>query len=251
MAVLTIFISTRKTRSGDYLIFEAVPYRLGIGVATTGSKGSGYTTGHQFGRADTESEAVAAAEAIVVENDDETCHWILIDWQPPMDKNLQFVDLDKKYPQAKDFETKAEAETAGWVYINPSKTIEWYRGRVLKCVDVSGGDSFGYDFAIKIKGEVSEFATSKTIGIGRMVSARFRSGDVVDGILAARQWIDADLITIKEAASLTGKSIQSLSGMVSRGTVTGYTNEGAPKRQGRTLVSRAQFRRLGMELSND
>lgn len=246
MTIPTRFITTRKTQSGDYLIFEAVPYKLGIGVEKVGSTGAGYTTGHQFGRADTEPEAVAAAEAIVAEKSDGFCHWVLIKWRPPTEKNVQFVDMPKKFPECKTYDKKVHAEASGWIYVNPAKTLEWHRGRVIKCVDVSPDNSFGYDFAIRIVGEEINFAETGEIGIGRFVSIRFRSGDVVEGILAARGWIDEDLVTIKEAASLTGKSIQSLSQHVVRGSVTGYANPAATgKRQGRVLVSKAQLGRLG------
>lgn len=245
MTIPTRFTSVRKTHSGDYLIFEAVPYKRGIGVEKVGSPGIGYTTGHQFGRADTEPEAVAAAEAIAAEESDEFCHWVLIEWRPPTEKNSRFVDMPKKFPECKTYDKKGHAEASGWIYINPAKTIEWYRGRGIKCIDVSPANSFGYNFAIKIVGEEINFAESGEIGIGRFVSIRFRSGDVVEGILAARQWIDDDLITIKAAAILAGKSIQAMSQQVIRGSVTGYTDHSAPGRQGRTLVSQAQLGRLG------
>jgi hypothetical protein len=246
MSTPTRFISTRQTRSGDFLIFEAVPYRLGIGTKPVGDQGPGYTTGHQFGRADTGAEAVAAAEAIVSEKSDDFCHWVLIEWQPPTEQNPQFVDLPIVYPSQTEYETKSAADEDGWIYINPTKTLEWYRGRAIKCVDVSGPNSFGYDFAVKISGEQVEFARTKTVWINGKFSARFQSGTVVNAILSARAWIDDDLITVKEAAHLVDKSIQSVSNMVARGTLTGYDNDKAPKRQGGTLVSRAELERLGL-----
>lgn len=245
MTIPTSFISVRKTHSGDYLIFEAVPYKRGIGVEKVGSPGIGYTSGHQFGRADAEPEALRAAKAIVAEKSDGFCHWVLIEWRPPTEKNVQFVDMPKKFPSGNQYESRGAAEEDGWIYINPAKTLEWYRGRVIKCVDVSPANSFGYDFAIRIVGEEINFAQTGEIGIGRFFSIRFRSGDVVEGILAARGWIDEDLMTIKAAAALTGKSIQAMSQAAIRQSVTGYTDHSAPGRQGRTLVSKAQLARLG------
>lgn len=242
------FVSFRKTRSGDFLIFEAAPYKHGIGVRKVGSEGGGYTTGYQFGRANTEPEAKAAAEALVAEMTDDFSTWQVVEWQPPMQKNPQFVDLPKQYPINRVYESKPAAEADGWIYINPTKTIEHYRGRVIKCIDISPGNSFGYNFALRIWGEDEDFAISQELRIGEFQgTTRFRSGDIVDAILAAREWIDNDLITIKMAADLTGKSIQSISQMVMRDTLTGYKNPDATGvRQGGTMVSRSQLCWLGI-----
>lgn len=51
-----------------------------------------------------------------------------------------------------------------------------------------------------------------------------------------------DLITLAEASALADcPSINSISGAMSRGTLTTYANPDAPQRQGRRLVSRAEF----------
>ncbi len=51
-----------------------------------------------------------------------------------------------------------------------------------------------------------------------------------------------DLITLAEAAALADNpTISSIAGAMARGTLTTHTNPDAPQRQGRRLVSRAEF----------
>lgn len=256
------FISYRKTQGrGDWLIFEAVPYTNGIGVRQVGTPARGYTTGLQFGRADTEEEAKNSAKAIAQEKE-----MVLVLWEPPRDPNPKFVDLSRQFPVKKDYNSKEEAEADGWIYINPSKTIEWYKGRVIKCIDVTPGNSFGYDLAIKIVGQGRhfnseegyeidqsiEFAKSKAIDIGKYVSIRFRSGDVLDAISDARKWIDQDLISIKEAHEFAGLKIHNISYDVKQGNLTGY-DTGEKRGRGRhgLMVSREELRMKGMINNNE
>lgn len=51
-----------------------------------------------------------------------------------------------------------------------------------------------------------------------------------------------DLITLAEAATMADcPSISAIAGAMARGTLTTHTNPDAPQRQGRRLVSRAEF----------
>lgn len=76
--------------------------------------------------------------------------------------------------------------------------FEVYNGAKIYCADVTPGRSFGYDLAIKIAGVPDQvFAQTTTIWAKTddgwpyaRFSIRFRTGDVVDGIRAARKWID-------------------------------------------------------------
>lgn len=114
-----------------------------------------------------------------------------------------------------------------------------------------------YNLAIRIKGDMGEqnFAETKEIWAGGKVSARFKSGDVVDAILAARRWIDADLFTQAEAAQLMAKLtrgrsnnkplVQTVRNAIADGRLDGYhnlepTDRQTKQRHGLTLVSRSQ-----------
>lgn len=60
-------------------------------------------------------------------------------------------------------------------------------------------------------------------------------------VARALLWIKADeLISLKEAAEIRGVSVPAISRAVQNGRLTRYVDPDAPKRQGRTLVSRAQ-----------
>lgn len=255
------FISYRKTQKGNWLIFEAVPYKQGIGVNPVGSPGEGYTTATQFDRADAETEAEEKAKTLAADLTDETCQWVVIPWQAPCSFNLRFVDLPKKYPSQKEYPTVEESVGYGWIHINPSKTLEHYRGRKIYCEDVTPGRSFGYNLAIRVKGDMGEtnFAETSEIGTGAKESARFRTGDVVDAILAARKWIDHDLITQAEAAQIMadltkGRSdnkplVQTIRNAIADGRLDSYqnssvTDQQVKQRHGLTLVSRAQVEQV-------
>ena len=121
-------ISVRQTQKGDWLIFRPQRHQLGMGVKKNFTPTSGYVTGHQYGRADTKEEAMAAAKAIMEEGTDKYYEWELIEWVPPTEKNPQFCDLPKLYPTKKNYNSKQEMEDDGWIYINPTKTLAHYRG---------------------------------------------------------------------------------------------------------------------------
>ena len=142
-------------------------------------------------------------------------------------------------------------EDDGWIYINPSKTIAWYRGRVIYIADITPGRSFGYDLAISIKSvygfdgaKEATFLKSTEIwfknesGDSRF-SNRFRTGDIVDAIEVAKAWIDKDLITISEAAKILETSVQNIGQMADRGSLSSWKNDDAKgSRQGARLVSK-------------
>lgn len=60
-------IAIRQTRKGDWLIFEARPHTLGIGLEKVGQSTGAYTTGQQFDRRPTRPEAESAALEIAQE----------------------------------------------------------------------------------------------------------------------------------------------------------------------------------------
>lgn len=75
-------------------------------------------------------------------------------------------------------------------------TILFHDGVKIYCADVTPGSSFGYDLAIKAGNADSPlFARSvevwATEGQWGQFSPRFRAGDILDAIQAARAWIDA------------------------------------------------------------
>ncbi len=230
-------ISIRQTQKGDWLVFEAIPAILGIEVDQVGSYVDGYTTGLQFQRFDTEEEAENYAGALTAKTNAE-----LIEWQPPQRQNASFEDLPRLYPDKTGYETREQSEAAGWIRINPSKTITHYRGIKIYCADITPGNSFGYELAIKALDR--EFAHSTQIGIGRYFSVRFRTGEVLDAIDAARKFIDHDLITQAEAVKEGAPSVQAVNNAIREGYLTGYRDPGSnPHRPGGQLVSRIEVRK--------
>jgi len=231
-------ISVRHTQKGDWLIFEAIPATLGIGVNKVGSSAGGYTTGLQFDRRETEEEAQNYAGELAVKIGAE-----IVEWEPPQNKNTLFSDLLPLYPAVTDYETSEQAESAGWIRINPSKTIIHYRGVKIYCADVTPGNSFGYKLAIKALEQ--EFAQSTEIGIGKYFSVRFRSGDIVDAIKAAQKFIDDNLITQAEAVQEGAPSIAAINNAIREGRLTGYRSpDSAPHRPGGQRVNRSEVRKL-------
>lgn len=180
--------SVRQLASGEWLVFNAISAKYGIGVYKVGSPAPGYTTGAQYGRHDTEVEALAHAHRLAYEHDG-----VVVEWQHPA-KNPQFSDLPRQYPERTDYATFAEAEVDGWIYISPSKTIEHYRGAVIFARDVTPGMASGYELALTVRfdgqNHPREFARNQVVWGGGKFSYRFRTGDVVDGIRAARKYID-------------------------------------------------------------
>ena len=243
-------ISYRQTQKGDWLIFHAVPYTQGIGVNQVGTPGNGYTTGHQYGRADSEKEAERSAQALVAENSTPYCKWVIVPWVPPYPPNPQFEGLSKKHPLKTEYTSLEDAESDGWIYINPSKIVAIYRERTIRCQDITPGRSFGESFAIQIKGEAINFAKSSVIWIDDKFSARFRTGEVVDAIQSAKKWINQDLITLTEAAqimaALSGNKphAQTIRNAVFNETLDSWDNPEGKSRQGRILVSRAQVEKV-------
>lgn len=230
-------ISMRQTQKGDWLVFEAIPATMGVGVSKVGTLAGGYTTGLQLNRFDNEELAYRFAAELSAKTGSE-----IVDWLPPQAQNVQFRDLPKLYPTAKRYDTSAEAEADGWIHINPSKSIDYHKSIKIYCADVSPVGTFGYNLAIMADGR--RYAESSTIWIGQHLSIRFRAGEIVDAIEAIRRFIDSDLITQAEAADLVGLTVASISLALDKGNLREYINPGAPTRQGRRLVSRAAVREL-------
>lgn len=181
--------TVRQTRRGDWLVSGAIQARYGIGIHKVGSPAPGYTTGGQFGRYATEAEAQVKAEALAEEHDG-----IVVEWQPPQ-QNRPFASLPRLYPTETNYNSVDDAEADGWIYISPSKTIEHYNGGVMFAQDITPGRAQGYELAlvVKVQGQLQprQFATNQIIWAGGKFSYRFRMGDVVDAITAARQYIDS------------------------------------------------------------
>lgn len=170
------------------MVFEAIPATLGIGIEKVGSPAGGYTTGKQFERYLSRDEAIRHAGDLTARTGGQ-----LVEWQSPESQNVQFGDLPKLYPTRTEYDTSEQAELAGWIHINPSKTITFYKSVKIYCADVTPGRSFGYDLAIKTSAHPDlRFAESSEIWIGQYFSIRFRTGDVVDAIAKIRDIIDAN-----------------------------------------------------------
>lgn len=230
-------ISMRQTQKGDWLVFEAIPATMGVGVSKVGSPAGGYTTGLQLNRFDSEELAYRFAAELSAKTGSD-----IVDWLPPQAQNEQFRDLPKLYPIRKDYDTSTEAEADGWIHINPSKSIDYHKGIKIYCADVSPANTFGYNLAIMAAGR--RYAETSQIWIGRNFSIRFRAGEIVDAIEAARAFIDDDLITQAQAAEISGKSISAIGEAIAKGKLPAYQNPDAPQRQGRRLVSENEVRKL-------
>jgi len=182
-------ISVRQTQRGDWLVVAALQNKCGIGIHRLGSPAPGYTTGQQYGRYASEVEAWREAARLAEEKDG-----VVVEWVYPR-PNPQFVDLPRQYPNETHYASFEEAEADGWIYINPSKTIEHYNGGVMFAQDITPGRAQGYELALMIKhgGQLQprQFATNQIIWAGGRFSYRFRTGDVVDAIRTARRFIDS------------------------------------------------------------
>ena len=186
-------VSYRPTRAGDWIVCAVAQATYGPGVHKKGSYAPGYTTGAEYGRYPTEEAAALAAEQLAAE-----MGRVLVEWQYPA-KNPQFIDLPRLYPEHKDYSTSKEAREAGWIQINPDKTVYKYNGHTIYVRDVTPGRSQGYELVIAVKGHEKHFAASQQLWLTDEIRAtsgtgcftiRFRTGDVVDAIHAAREYID-------------------------------------------------------------
>jgi hypothetical protein len=178
-------VSVRQTRRGDWLVFEALPATMGIGVAKVGSVGRGYKTGHQYGRFGTEAEANVEARRIADEKDG-----VVVAWEYP-GQNTPFSALPRKYPTRTHYDTDEDAAADGWLYIFPDKTIEWYRGHLIYVQDITPGRAIDYELAVMVKGHDRIFTRNELTWIGGKFSWRFRTGDILDAIAAAHRFIDS------------------------------------------------------------
>lgn len=178
-------VSVRQTRRGDWLVFQALPAIMGTGVAKVGSWAGGYKTGQQFGRFVTEAEAQAEAQHIAEERDG-----VVVAWEHP-GQNTPFSALPRKYPERTHYDADGEAAADGWLYVFPHKTIEWYKNRLIYVQDITPGMAIDYELAIMVKGHDRIFARNELVWIRGKFSWRFRTGDIVDAIAAARVFIDS------------------------------------------------------------
>lgn len=245
--VVASLLSCRQTRRGDWIVCQAVPATLDIGIERVGNPADGYTTGHIFSRHAGEDEARRAAEALAVQKG-----WAFApDWKHPR-RNGQFSELPKKYPtRTTGYSSFDEAREDGWIHINPSKTIQHYRGRVIYCADITQPPSSGYDLAVSCAGivylESTEVWAMGERGFSNF-SPRFRTGDLVDAIQAARRWIDDDLITQAEAARIAGITTQAVHNATRDGRLDTYADDSATNpRHGGRLVSRQQVLKVWAE----
>lgn len=159
-------ITYRKTQSSKWLVCEAKPHTLGVGVQKVGTESGGHTTGFQFGTFDEEGQAKDYAGSLARQRG-----WSIVEWVEPVKRNPQFIDLDMPDNDL--------------ISINSDKTIEWYRGEVLKNVDVTSGKWFGYDFAIV------HVSTGERILLSN--DGRYRVGDLKAAILKFRALVDERL----------------------------------------------------------
>lgn len=181
-------ISYRQTRKGDWMVCAVAHATYGPGINKTGSPAPGYTTGQEYGRYSNEQIAREEATRIAAEK-----NALVVEWQYPA-KNPQFADLPCQYPERTDYADFSEAEADGWIYISPSKTVDHYRGCIVFARDVTPGMASGYELALTVRfdgqNHSREFARNRIVWGGGKFSYRFRTGDVVDAIRAARQYID-------------------------------------------------------------
>jgi hypothetical protein len=231
-------ISIRQTQKGDWLVFEAIPAKLGIGVQQVGTLAGGYNTGFQYNRFPIESDAEDYAILLAEKLNSE-----IVEWEYPQQTNVQFEDLPKLYPTQSKFDNANAAQNAGWIRINPNKTITHYKGVKIYCSDITPGAAFGYDLAITANSEY--YLESSEIWIGNYFSIRFRAGDIVDVIKAIKQVIDNDLCTQAEAVRLGAPSIQAVNNAIRYGKLRSFDNPDAKyQRQGKTLVSKSEVAKL-------
>lgn len=156
-------ITYRKTQSGKWLVCEAKPHTLGVGVQKVGTESGGHTTGFQFGTFEEEGQAKDYAGSLARQRG-----WSIVEWVEPVKRNPQYIDLDMPDNDL--------------ISINSDKTIEWYRGEVLKNVDITEGKWFGYDFAIVDVWTGERLLLSK--------EGRYRVGDLKQAIAAFRYRVD-------------------------------------------------------------
>ena len=228
-------IACRQTRRGDWIVCEVSRATYGVGIESVGEDAGGFTTGSIYSRHETEDAARQAAAELAAQRGG-----TVVEWEYPHE-NRRFVDLPRQYPtQTCGYSSHAAAHDDGWVSINPSKVLEYYRGRDIRCIDVTPGPAFGYDLAIACAG--IRYLESQTVwaedGHVSKFCPMFRAGDLVDAIEAARRWIDGDLMTQAEAARRLGVSTQAIHNATRDGRLQTFDNEDAANpRQGAKLVS--------------
>jgi hypothetical protein len=161
-------ITYRQTQSGKWLVCEAKPHTFGVGVQKVSTPSGGHTTGYQYGKFDTVQEAIDFANELATRRG-----WSIVEWQEPVNRNPQFIDMDLPDDDL--------------ISINSDKTIEWYRGEVLRNLDLTPYPRFGYDLAI-VDISTGERLLEPTNG-------RYRLGDLRQAIMQFREQVDARLGT--------------------------------------------------------
>jgi len=159
-------ITYRQTQSGKWLVCEAKPHGLGVGVQKVGTPSGGHTSGFQYGRFDTEAEAVECMNIIAAQRG-----YDIVQWIEPVNRNPQFIDLPRPDNDR--------------ISINSDKTIEWYHGEILKNIDITEGKWFGYDFAL------IDCTTGERLLLSE--EGRYRVGDLKHAILKWRASVDERL----------------------------------------------------------
>lgn len=177
-------ISVRQTKRSDWLVFQAIPATLGMGIEKVGTLVGGYTTGYQYDRFPTEQEANEYAKKLA-----EKLQAQVVKWEYKQRENPQFIDLTKLYPTEKEFNTSEKAKKAGWINISPNKRLCYYNDVRIWCKDVTLGTSFGYNLAIVANDKI--YLESTEIWISGKFSQRFRTGDIVDTVEKIKQDINA------------------------------------------------------------
>ena len=145
---------------------EAKDHTLGVGVQRVHTKSGGHTTGFQYGHFNTEAEAIQRMNEIAAQRG-----YTVVQWVEPINRNPQFIDMPRP--------------DSDRIAINANKTIEWYRSEVLKNIDITEGNSFGYDFAI------ADYTTGERFLLSK--NGRYSVGDIKQAIMRWRRTVDTRL----------------------------------------------------------
>lgn len=122
---------------------------------------------------------------------------------------------------------------------------------LLQIARAAAGETQGLD-----KGEVYECCqtlcehlfAAPGMGAGYHIPKEFWESAIGEMVALAFVWIHGDqLITMSEAAIISGKSVSSLSQLVDRGKLTSYPDPGEPNRNKRNRLLRSEVEGLGKE----
>lgn len=94
-----------------------------------------------------------------------------------------------------------------------------------------------------IQGLMEDLFAPRGLTTAYQIPAAFWDAPLGQMVSRALLWLKGDdLITLKEAAKIRGVSVPAISRAVQNGRLTRYVDPDAPRRQGRTLVSRAEVK---------